>query len=500
MRTSGIFAAMILALSASALATPGGDAIGKLYETRCATCHGEKGDGEGAAAHLLYPRPRDFTKGVFKFRATPSGSLPTDADLLRTVTNGVAGTAMPSFADLPEADRKALIDRVKSYSTRFKEEPPPPPIAIGAEPPVTPADVADGKVVYAKMRCATCHGERGHGDGPSAATLKDDDGLPIRPFDFTRGGRMKGGARPADVYRTFTTGLDGTPMPGFADSLPEKDRWSLVHYVLSLGEGQKPPAAPAVEITVADVPKLPADAHAPEWARVPQASVALRSLWMRHEGADVVLVRAASDGKAIAFELEWADRIADQGAIRPQDFRDAVAIQFPLATGDEPFFGMGTKGHPVNIWHWRADWQVDLDGFADVEKRYSAMAVDLYQMSDQVASFHTGAAAKNPVSNKKRTTPVENLNATGLGTLTSQPQENQNVSGGGAWADGSWRVMVRRDLATASDRDAQLAGRASIPVAFAVWDGATGDRNGQKRVSTWVKLVLPASVVNRHKP
>ena len=488
-----VFAAALLGFVLAAAAAAAEDAAAVLYRTRCATCHGAQGDGQGPAAYLLYPRPRDFTKGTYRLRSTPSGSLPTDADLLRTVTNGIPGTAMPSFADLPEADRQALVDRVKRFSARFQEEKAAAPISSGAEPEATPADVASGKEVYAKMQCAACHGEKGRGDGPSAATLRDEDGMPIRPFDFTRGGRAKSGPGAADLFRAMTTGLDGTPMPGYADSLTEKERWSVVHYVASLGAGTPPLPSAASEIAVAQVAKLPEDAGAPEWSRLPPTTVALRSLWARAEGAEALLVRAATDGKAIAFQLEWADRIADRSAIRPQDFRDAVAVQFPLGGSDEPFFGMGEKGRPVNIWHWRADWQADLEVFADVDKRYPAMAVDLTQVSDQATPFHTGAAVKNPMSDTRRTTPVENLVATGLGTLTSLPPEDQRVRGAGAWADGTWRVEVRRDLASAGGHDAQLAGRASIPVAFAVWDGSAGDRNGQKRVSTWVTLTLPAA-------
>src|SRR5207247_1491942 len=68
------------------------------FEEHCIGCHGVRGDGNGLAATFLFPRPRDFTIGVFKFRSTPSGSLPTDGDLFRTITRGVRWTAMPTWA------------------------------------------------------------------------------------------------------------------------------------------------------------------------------------------------------------------------------------------------------------------------------------------------------------------------------------------------------------------------------------------------------------------
>ena len=74
----------------------------------------------------------------------------------------------------------------------------------------------------------------GKGDGPSAPGLEDDSGLPIVPRDFTDAGQFVGSSDPQGIYQTFTTGLDGTPMPSFADFLDEDQRWQLVWYVISL--------------------------------------------------------------------------------------------------------------------------------------------------------------------------------------------------------------------------------------------------------------------------
>jgi cytochrome c oxidase cbb3-type subunit I/II len=74
-------------------------AYGKeVYERRCVGCHGKNGDGNGPAATFMYKqRPRSFAAAVFKFRLTKE-PLPTDGDLLRTITRGVRGTAMPVSA------------------------------------------------------------------------------------------------------------------------------------------------------------------------------------------------------------------------------------------------------------------------------------------------------------------------------------------------------------------------------------------------------------------
>jgi cytochrome c oxidase cbb3-type subunit 2 len=210
-----------------------------VYAGRCAGCHGVDGDGHGPAATFLEPRPRDFTTGVFKFRSTPSGSLPTDGDLYRTITRGVRGTAMPTWHELPEKDRLAVITYVKTFSPRWREERAEVPVAL-PDPPGARAELLQrGKALYGEAKCAECHGENGQGDGPSAPQLRDDVGFRIRPTDFRRG-QFKGGSDVRDVFRALSTGLDGTPMPSFADAMTEDERWAISYYVLSLSAFRDP--------------------------------------------------------------------------------------------------------------------------------------------------------------------------------------------------------------------------------------------------------------------
>jgi mono/diheme cytochrome c family protein len=205
------------------------------YTLACGACHGDRGDGRGEAAARLDPRPRDLLRGVFSLRSTPTGSLPTDEDLARTIRRGVPGTSMPAFAHLlPDAEIDAIVQFVKRFSARFSEERPETPVPIPPEPPDDARSREEGAGVYRRARCADCHGPTGRGDGPSARTLRDDQGVPIRAYDFTRPGRMKGGDGPADIYRTLVTGMDGTPMPSYRDALAPGEIWPMVHYVRSL--------------------------------------------------------------------------------------------------------------------------------------------------------------------------------------------------------------------------------------------------------------------------
>jgi len=232
---------------------PGSVAMGRdIYAMACVMCHGVDGKGDGSVGPMLSPRrapqPRDFTAGVFKFRSTPSGELPITADLYRTVTEGIAGRGgpltfgmrrhriMPGFRQMPEEQRLEVLEFVKSLHPGFRDRGGVTTVAVPLAPPPTPERMDRGRRVYAQAKCFECHGETGRGDGPSAATLKTDDKLPIAAADLTSPSRFKNGSRPQDLYRTLVTGLDGTPMPSYEDSLQPDQLWDLVYYVLSLSQ------------------------------------------------------------------------------------------------------------------------------------------------------------------------------------------------------------------------------------------------------------------------
>lgn len=189
-----------------------------VYERACIACHGKSGDGNGPAAKYLDPRPRNFTSGTYKFRSTPSGEQPTDEDLYRTITFGVPRTMMPAWKDLlTDEERSDVVTYLKLFSDKFEKFGQGTPIQIPSEPEVTPQSIAEGKSIYIIMECWACHGVSGAGDGKSANTLRDDWGYKIKPFNFTLG-NYKGGKESNSIYKTFNTGLNGTPMPSYADT------------------------------------------------------------------------------------------------------------------------------------------------------------------------------------------------------------------------------------------------------------------------------------------
>jgi mono/diheme cytochrome c family protein len=205
----------------------------QIYQVNCAVCHGIGGDGNGPAASMFRIRPRDFRSGTFKFRSTPSGSLPTDEDLLRTVTQGVRWTGMIGRPDLRENDRRAVIQYIKTFSSRFAKEQPGKPVIVPAAPLKTQEILDEGKRLYNDVGCIACHGTQGRGDGPSARGLKDEWGWPIWPSDLTWR-PLKRGSDTRETYLTLVTGLSGTPMPSYAGSLSSREVWALVYYLESL--------------------------------------------------------------------------------------------------------------------------------------------------------------------------------------------------------------------------------------------------------------------------
>lgn len=205
----------------------------KTYEANCVQCHGPRGDGNGFGAPFLVPPPRDFTAADYKFRTTASGDIPTDEDLYRVISRGVSGTGMPPWQYLlTEQERWALVEYVKSFSpkfSRFQAE----PIKI-PDPPAGKPDPERGRRLYAEMQCAKCHGEQGRGDGPSALTLMDTRGRRINARDFTNPGSFRTGWSSREIVRTFETGLNGTPMPSYADGMTPQEKYDLAAYVMTL--------------------------------------------------------------------------------------------------------------------------------------------------------------------------------------------------------------------------------------------------------------------------
>jgi len=210
----------------------------ELFVLHCAGCHGMDAQGAGPAAPMLSPKPRNLVTGSFRFRSTPAGSLPTWDDLLRTLDRGVIGTSMPSFREMSSSQKNALVAYIRSLRPDWKSlqsDPvflPPVPREIFGTKATLLASAYRGRKLYEEA-CLTCHGDKGHGDGPSAEGLLNETEEPIQPRNLAQL-TIKSGAGAADLFRAITTGLDGTPMPSFLDVYTPDQRWDIVAYVMYL--------------------------------------------------------------------------------------------------------------------------------------------------------------------------------------------------------------------------------------------------------------------------
>lgn len=214
-----------------------------VYQRNCLTCHGARGDGKGDMAEGMFPKPRPFASGTFKYRSTPIGSLPTDADLARTVRNGISGTSMPAFANLSDREIRVVTEYIKFFSPKWRRpENHAAPLPVPPEPrwftdaPARNLRAVRGAALF-HTSCAPCHGELGDGKGPSAASLLDDWGQPAAPTDL-RQPAVRSGPAFTDLYRALVTGIAGTPMPSFADGFNDEQRWEIIAYIATLRENQ----------------------------------------------------------------------------------------------------------------------------------------------------------------------------------------------------------------------------------------------------------------------
>jgi hypothetical protein len=207
-------------------------------------------------------------------------------------------------------------------------------------------------------------------------------------------------------------------------------------------------------------------------------------------------VQGLTDGRQVAFLVSWKDPSADMN-VNSGRFSDAAAVQ--LAVDANAAYTMGVEGMKVQILYWKALWQKDLDEhFQDVQDLHPNYWSDLYWFAEGEFPYPVPVAfqkpesrlwfvawqAGNPMADFERAQPVEELVAEGFGTLTHQPESASTARG--AWKEGRWSVVFARPLSTNDPLDYQFRPGEPDVVAFAVWDGSSGNVGARHQQSLWV--------------
>ena len=458
----------------------------QIYLQRCAHCHGVEGDGVGASTDVVYPKPRDFTSGVYKFRTRHESEegnwLAADSDIARSIREGLHGSSMPGWETVLTAQQiDQLVHYIKTFADVFEEDTPGPELSFANEIPSSPESIAKGKEVFETVfECHTCHGTDGRGNGEEAlAGLEDDWGHRTWPANLTKPWTYRGGSGRRDIFRNISLGIAGTPMPPFADPDPlvearetddpeekqeiealarelQENVWHTVNYVQSLWtypQELEVKASLTAKRVDGALPESPDDA-AWQVAAVnyyPLVGQIIQEPRLFAPMTVGVEIQALHNGEEVAFRLVWDDRTesASGESEEMETYVDAVALQFsskPLSGMEKPYFLMGDASYPTDLWYWRSD-----PGDAVLIQTQGA------------GTFQAGAAAA-------------------AGELVSQ----------GQFDNGQYRVVIKRALQTEqAEREVQFPIGAFIPFSVTGWDGSNGESGGyQRTVMAWYSLYL----------
>jgi mono/diheme cytochrome c family protein len=492
----------------------------RVYFTKCVWCHGVEGAGDGPAADRLWPRPRNFNQGTFKIRHTASGELPLfDAtkpvagqnDLFETVTHGLPGSAMPPWDGILTEEQRLQVlsfvttQLVKDRKFDDKASESQTVLQLASLKPVAASkeSLDKGAQLIVDKKCIECHGTEGRGDG-NAFNLKDDWGFAIQPADWHKCWNFRGSRRDPynvkNIFRTFSTGVNGTPMPSFADNTTVEERWNIANFVNSLcerdQEGNPLPIDPLTDKPKINfvIPSAPVEGEIsddPEndmWKNQGRRYVAMGGQ-ITHKPRnfvnriDDIWVKSLYNDKNVVYLFQWDDRTKsvaeaklpweptqvnlDQYGVKEQDpktgeegsiasqqnkytvYNDAIAMQFPVKWQEipppfKPRYLWGDQKFEADITKWEADGSV---------RSFKGTGWD--QDFEEREDF-----------NEK----VKVLK--------------------GEWKNGRWSVMISRPLKGDYDEDTQFDMGKYIPTVFFAWDGHNGDAGRKMAVSAFYYTFL----------
>ncbi len=494
----------------------------RVYFTKCVWCHGVDGAGDGPGADRLWPRPRNFNQGTFKIRRTASGELPLfDAkkpipgqnDLFETVTHGLPGSAMPSWEGILTEEQRLQVlsfvttQLVKDRKFTDKQSEAQTVLQLDDLKPVAPSEesVKKGAELIVEKKCVECHGMEGRGDG-NAFNLKDDWGFSIQPANWHKCWNFRGSRQDPynvkNIFRTFSTGVNGTPMPSFADNSTVEERWHIANFVNSLCEraadGKPLPIDP-----LTDKPKInfvvpagivegeiPADPEHELWKNRTPRYVAMGGQ-ITHKPRnfvnriDDIWVKSLYNDKHVVFMFQWDDRTKSvaEGKLpwAPTEVNIDVKEQDPK-TGEEGSIAARQNNYTVYndaiAMQTAVKWK-DLP--APIKPRYlfgsnEQFPVDIVKWEAD-GSFRAFEGTGWDKDFAERDTYQENIKI-----LHSE------------WKNGRWTVIMQRPLGNKKDQDYDedtfFEMGQYIPTVFFAWDGHNGDAGRKMAVSAFYYTFL----------
>lgn len=252
------------------------------------------------------------------------------------------------------------------------------------------------------------------------------------------------------------------------------------------------------------------DPSSSAWSRAQMTKISLapQTIVTPNGGGSVseLAVKAIHNDSGLAIRLEWNDDTRDNETVHQVRFRDGVAVQFPTPDTSDTVLSMGSPHGPVNIWHWKADWEPDAPKMntapydepkASINTSpsvlYSRLHVDSpIEQENAQGKSGPNTGIYNMFGQNAHKSPVEDIVAIGVSSITTKPPNFQILKGRGQWKDGKWNVVIYKPLTPKTKDPTSPVFREGkhINAAFAVWNGANKERNGMKSISNWTSLLF----------
>ena len=497
-----------------------------LYEDKCAHCHGIEGAGDGSAAENLLPRPRDFTRGLYKIRSTEGSQLPTDQDLFDIISNGMPGSSMPAWSEiLTEDERWELVAHIKTFHDGF-EGASPRLIDVSGKVSYSEESVAKGKEFYTNLGCVDCHGVIGRGDGTSAPDLTDEWGFRTWPANLWHPWNYRGGSTTEAIFRRFIGGIAGSPMPSFISSFrlgltdEESARMTELEFKMD-GDGLS-------------------EAEEGEYAELEEKLFMFEDIMLKvEEGEELAPDEQTKLDTALKpiFEKSWhlANYVKSLGpeeqpqpavgdkVLRSQYRPDALpgmndeawneiqeASYFPLVGQiviDPRQFNPSIDSVTAKSFYNDSEiaflftWDDRTKTLPKTDDETGETVEDGLTIqfpvkipegpTDPKPYFIWGGRRPVYLWSWKVAEPstVTEMNAKGIDTATVQSDQSP-IQAEGVYKDGQYQLWIKRSLTTEDRNDVQFTSDVFIPIAFSAWDGLNGDLKTKRAISTWYTFVL----------